>query len=1269
MRVTFNYLNMKYLDGIQKSLSNMAESNDKVQSGRNLLNPEDDPVAYATALNMQRLIDESDQFKRNAENSLTWIENTDNELQRASELLSMAANEYAVYGMNDSQDATSRAALAGDVQSVIDSLTEIANANYLGRYIFGGYETDTQPFTTDDRKVYSVVSNYTEANAISRKLYGDMTELTEGEYHITAQIVNDMVYVTMKDDNNNTVVLDSNGSDESTGLGNRTSQTLSMKYEQGMYINTGTGVGIKLPDEDMNGKTLTLDFMYQPGDDMQYVGDNGEIITRIGSSQEVSINIAGQEIFLETNKTVKGSVTNTINNLPITETSYLKNIDGSNISDADAIQIIGTDHNGYKVGIAMVTAHENAELDLSQASTAERSVTLNYAGENYTLTMDQESYADIEDLVFNANRELENLGLGDEIIASYDGDRMLFHTTRSGSDVQLKVTGSDHNKLGFHNVILTGQGKNTTFNLYYDGYNQSVSTTHTGITVAAGTNTWTINGEPLTITTTGGETSAQLEAIVDAAIDAAGFGFEVDSSIVSAAATMNITFTAYNSDFNNETYLATTVDDAGATDYQFDTPRDADYPLGSDKRVSDLLEFVENLYDNTVDAYIEDGNLMIKDTRAGSSKMTFRINETNTGIGYSQLDPGIMVKGRYEGSNDDKWTFNTNITGGNVIITATDKNGNVVYDNTSSPLPAATYYGQEIPIDDGVSIVLGQVTANTSFIVDLTANANLSFGDLNVIEEGSNVDMFKSLQNLQQSLELNIPDSGIAAPSAWNDDSLASTAVPYFDGEFRGNYNDVFNYEVLLNDDQSEFYVQQMLDYTSDTVRYYDGADIDFDINILDDDTITSVNIAVANGSYSDKDELMDALITQINTNATLVNLGVHAVDIGGQLKIESGSGTKEISVDYNNDESIYALALDNAPATGTEDVTLDLSSASASERTLELNYYNGAAWQTQNITVPAAAYASNAALETAIDAEIASAGLGAVINASVNSDGVLSFSPTAPVTDIVVGGDADNTLGFYTLQQPSNIEGAVITDLDYSESTADERTLTFYYNDGTDRSASITITKQAYADMDELITEINSQLTSAGLSDITAVKQDDSKVSFTYSGSTTSLHVSGDYEASMGFFQAGDEAKIKVTGSDGEMIAEYSVNTANDSSFVADGIYSYFNTGYLYATDSFTGAVGSGIQYEMDVLDQAETQLHKALTMVGTRHSKVNAAITFHETINTTNEEIKGEYVGATAADKSAAVSEFTMAQQAYQYALSATAKIMNISLLDFLR
>ena len=57
------------------------------------------------------------------------------------------ALQIATQGANGTQNASDLSALGDEVGSIITEVTQLANSDYHGKYLFGGTETTSQPFT------------------------------------------------------------------------------------------------------------------------------------------------------------------------------------------------------------------------------------------------------------------------------------------------------------------------------------------------------------------------------------------------------------------------------------------------------------------------------------------------------------------------------------------------------------------------------------------------------------------------------------------------------------------------------------------------------------------------------------------------------------------------------------------------------------------------------------------------------------------------------------------------------------------------------------------------------------------------------------------------------------------------------------------------------------------------------------------------------------------------------------------------------------------
>ncbi|MCX8083864.1 MAG: hypothetical protein N3C60_02985 [Calditerrivibrio sp.] len=1170
MRVTFNMLSLKYLSNLSSSLEKVTNANEKVVKGRNLLAPESDVVYYASSLNVQRTIDEGQQFSRNAENAISWLSNYENELQRAFDIIRNAKNEYAIAGANASQNSVSRKALAGDVSNLLQQLVDVGNANYFGRYFFSGYKTDTKAFASDKREV-SAVKITSDGDILKRNVFADLPELKEGNYKLeVTSMGSEYISIVLKDAKGSPLIIDSNGSDESGKGGNLAGTQLKVKFRPNEVVNLGVGIAVKLPTSNTS---FTASFYYKPGDDINYMGDKGQITTKIGYQQDVTINFTGQEVFTEVERILKGTRYNTIKGLQITETTKFSQFDGANISLADYIEVSGTDHNGLKVGTAKIRGIDIVNLDMTNVSSSDRTFNLEYAGKIRSITLDARSYKDIDDVIFSINREIETLGWAEEIEAKADGDRILISTTRSGNAVKLKLTATEQNPFGFPTTI-EETGRDTTFELSYDNFDNTspLSLSFSSVFADAQVDIY-LDNKLISIPASAGRTLTSLVTQLNNQLQ----NMKLDAIYNFRENAGNLIVEKTNIDFTNTTALSVRLNDGTNNLYKTATPRKVGYPSANEKSVSDLLRFIENLYDNTVDARLEDGKIVVSDKRGGPSKFTLKLIPSNSGIGYPEVEPKAILKGKYTGGMDDEWIVSMTSSGIYRNITIMDKNNNII--KVINNIDTTTYNGGEVDLGYGVKMVLpgettGVVTPALSFKLQLKASSSLSFGDMNIVQEGKNVNTFRSLKNLYDALNLDIPKEGIGAPSAWRDDKFKSTMKPYLDGTFRGNYNDQWTYEVLTQDKKTSFYLQKELS-TSSISEIATAGSVNFDILLKDKDgnmiRESFSNVQLAN--------LIEEINSPLRTN--LYKNGVKAELVNNKLVIRSGSGTQEVELTPTDQNSAQLLGYSVMYNHDNDLNTPDISS----------NYR------------------------------------------TIFSKNQISYN--------------------------------------LSNATDAQRTLSFNYYDGTNwNSTSIKIDKKDYTGLDDLIDEINSKIAStpsiAGR--ITAVNINN-QLSFQFNNTINNLLISGDNEGTLGFFKAGDTLKIKVSNSKGELINTLTFDTANKLKYVADGVKLSFNTGIAYATDSFSSTVGSGINYEIGILDKAENQINEKLTIAGTRYNRAESVVNFQATLKTVSETVKAKYLGSRSEDATAAITEFQLAQQAYQAALATSTKLMQLSILDYIR
>jgi flagellar hook-associated protein 3 FlgL len=108
--------------------------------------PADDPVAAVHILELQRALQESDQFGKNADAASNRLTLEEHALADVGTLM-QRVHELAIQANNASVDSAGRRIIATEIRERLDELTGIANRrDGNGEYLFAGYSTLTKPF-------------------------------------------------------------------------------------------------------------------------------------------------------------------------------------------------------------------------------------------------------------------------------------------------------------------------------------------------------------------------------------------------------------------------------------------------------------------------------------------------------------------------------------------------------------------------------------------------------------------------------------------------------------------------------------------------------------------------------------------------------------------------------------------------------------------------------------------------------------------------------------------------------------------------------------------------------------------------------------------------------------------------------------------------------------------------------------------------------------------------------------------------------------------
>jgi flagellar hook-associated protein 3 FlgL len=134
-------------DSIIDAGSNLSTAQQQLATGKRVVEPSDDPAAFAQA----DLLQISESATTNDGNLASQVQNRLNASDGALSGISNAitsAIASATQGADGSVNASQMATIAQTVQGQLTELIQSANTNYAGVYLFGGNQTAAPPFST-----------------------------------------------------------------------------------------------------------------------------------------------------------------------------------------------------------------------------------------------------------------------------------------------------------------------------------------------------------------------------------------------------------------------------------------------------------------------------------------------------------------------------------------------------------------------------------------------------------------------------------------------------------------------------------------------------------------------------------------------------------------------------------------------------------------------------------------------------------------------------------------------------------------------------------------------------------------------------------------------------------------------------------------------------------------------------------------------------------------------------------------------------------------
>ena len=159
MRISTSMMQRLAVNAMLDRQADLSKTQQQLATGRGILTPSDDPAGSTQVLRFQQEIGMTKQYQRNTERAIGRLELEESILSGISDSLHRV-RELAVQGLNDTNNASNRLALAEEVRHRLDEVFKLANTkDGNGEYLFSGFRGKTEPFVDAGGGVFNYVGD------------------------------------------------------------------------------------------------------------------------------------------------------------------------------------------------------------------------------------------------------------------------------------------------------------------------------------------------------------------------------------------------------------------------------------------------------------------------------------------------------------------------------------------------------------------------------------------------------------------------------------------------------------------------------------------------------------------------------------------------------------------------------------------------------------------------------------------------------------------------------------------------------------------------------------------------------------------------------------------------------------------------------------------------------------------------------------------------------------------------------------------------------
>lgn len=149
MRVAQRTISRNYMRTLNGALSKRAESFERGSTGLKFVTLSDNVSDGTRAMHVQEQRYQANQYLDNVNNLMYEMNAVDSNMESIHSIL-QTVQEKVLQGMSEQYGQDGRDVLAKEISKLKEEILQFANAQYSGKYLFGGTNNSAAPFTVDE---------------------------------------------------------------------------------------------------------------------------------------------------------------------------------------------------------------------------------------------------------------------------------------------------------------------------------------------------------------------------------------------------------------------------------------------------------------------------------------------------------------------------------------------------------------------------------------------------------------------------------------------------------------------------------------------------------------------------------------------------------------------------------------------------------------------------------------------------------------------------------------------------------------------------------------------------------------------------------------------------------------------------------------------------------------------------------------------------------------------------------------------------------------